>query len=570
MKKSKLFLFGMIAALVAGSLFMTGCEGPAGPAGAAGANGTSASALQAAELAAFGYTFSDPIHVSVGRDAVLSPAIVGATPLATAAAGDILSGAPLNNELVTVTFNKRSVTFNPGKTTTYTPAALLAEFNGALGPSGGNLGLTADFVTVGGSYYFRIKADGALPSGYYEGNTYPLAGIRIETTGNTNSVLTRLFGAAPTVSLLENPVIAEAKQDEWIYPIVQNDLSSGVITVNSIITVGNVKLPVAAGAIPAAVINDLVAEISEQETKVNPVYAYNDYKVSNGSGSNINGIKFTAAVVASPVPILTPAPGVRAFDTVARRPSISTSVLDPYLDTYGYTLIVKQMAVGAAAIPTVTPSASSTPVATSPTNISATSAPIAKGDRLTISYDGLTDVIVFPSAAANAINDQPKLQAITGTGGALTGVIITVSAGNNVTFTAPGTPAVKSFNVTGEGGIVATGGIFASATVTQGTLGLVGNPGKNEVADSWNIKVIGANPGFFPTVASKITLSPGTGIEKLIPAKQTNADAIAALLGGLTVTGYSATSYVSGNSINVTKATGETGNTTITAAIGGL
>ncbi|GHU42156.1 hypothetical protein FACS1894190_11130 [Spirochaetia bacterium] len=573
MKKSKLFLVGMIAAFVAGSLFMTGCEGPAGPAGAPGAN-ASASAQQAAELAAFGYTFGDPIHVTVGRDAVYANSIVGAAPLPTS--DPVITG--IADAPVAIVFGKRSVTFNLNAAA-YTHAELLAVLNGALGSSGGDLGLTADFITTnepgGAKNYLRIKANGALPAG-----NDGLFGVVTQTAGGTDAV-EKLFGQAGSggMNIVYNPQLAVAQPDEWVYPIVADDLFTGVTSANSILTVGNVKLPVPVGATPAAVVTDLVEEINAQIDQVIPVYAYTDYTITDGTGGLINapGIKFSASViVATPAPHVTPTTGPRAFDVVARRPTISTSVLDPYLDTYGYTLITHHVVAGATLIPATPPAAASpSPSAVATTDISGGSlSAIGTGAKITVSYGDLTDVFVFPTAATNPIVNDTVLYKHTGQTAFLTEVSIKVTAGK-IGFFAPQSPAVKTFSVVGTGGgITGTGGLIDGLATTQGVAYAAGVPERPPAYDTWKVTVISGNSSIFPTVASKLAITPaGTSTinEKLVGPNQFSRNDIANLFNGLKVDHYTAISSITNNIVDITgDALNADNNLTIAVGITGV
>ncbi|GHV20604.1 hypothetical protein FACS189494_04710 [Spirochaetia bacterium] len=67
MKREQKVLSGLLTAILAGALVLAGCENPAGPKGDKGDPGGAASNAQKEQLAAYGFTFGNPVHNAIGR-----------------------------------------------------------------------------------------------------------------------------------------------------------------------------------------------------------------------------------------------------------------------------------------------------------------------------------------------------------------------------------------------------------------------------------------------------------------------------------------------------------------------
>ncbi|GHV23133.1 hypothetical protein FACS189494_10850 [Spirochaetia bacterium] len=538
MKKSKLFLFGMIAALVAGSLFMTGCEQPQG---STTNNYYNVDERQKAELAEFGYTFGDPTHVQYGRGAVYGAEIVGSIPLPTAGAYTVDSTTP-----VSIEYNKKSVTFWP-KASYPDTAAVLSDFNAVLSAGGLAAEVEASIISLSATdKRFKLAVKGT-----------PTGQLLIEQSNSASSVFANLFDGSSTNSLLSTEAIASPLPDTWEYPIVNANIGVDTTSVHSKVVVGNVSIPVAAGTALADVATQVQAEIEDHEDKVTKLLAYTNYEVTAGTESLI----ITARLNDDATGFLT------GFDPVAQRPSITKND-DSYLSAYGYTLLLKHMELGA---PLATPTPSVTPstgIATANPVVAATASTAASGygDTLTVAFDGKQDVIVFPNSVANLstrINAGPLPQ---------TGV--TVATSGNITFTTvqtgtqPG--STKTVTVSGTGAVVGSSGIIPNTISATGIEGRAEETTEGE--DKWQIRLIGSGDSISlsPTVGSIVTIQ---GNLTIIPANTVNTahELIDLLHAGTTITNYT----VNDDDVSLVTiekgSTGSTNNITVAApTIAGL
>ncbi|GHU42555.1 hypothetical protein FACS1894190_12010 [Spirochaetia bacterium] len=513
MKKSKLFLVGMIAAFVAGSLFMTGCEGPVGPTGPQGPGGD-ASGIQAIELAAYGYTFGDPTHAVYGQNESYANQIVGTVNINVSPTPVVSS---VDIEPVTVAYNNKSVTF--WSVVTYTNISdITGAFNTAF--TAGELELTASAVNEGTKTYLKIAVTGA---------TGPVAKqISVSAGAAATSLVGKVFNT--TGGTVTSGQLTTGQYDTWAYPITNYDATSLPSSAHSKVKVGAIELPVAAGTVLTGLSPDgipaLVAdEIGAREfgvVKADIVKAYADWLVTTSPSGD--ALVFTARTY-----------GPKTFDRVAMRPAI-IGADDTTLPKYGYAFLTKHTILGetivaASAVPTVTA------IATANTAAAALATPAA-GNYLRAKYDGKQDTVVFPSTGTAA----SLASVVSGRTLPATGVTFT-NTGGTYTFTGPdpnggdgdyitanpdttidtGSNIValanthKTLEISGSGaGVFGTDGIITSA------LSVTDTHGANIVnaatpVDTWTLGVVGANNVRLESTAKGSVVTIG-GAATVVPA----------------------------------------------------
>ncbi|GHU39166.1 hypothetical protein FACS1894190_02670 [Spirochaetia bacterium] len=538
MKKSKLFLVGMIAVLAASLVFLA-CENPAGPKGDKGDPGDAATNAQKEQLATYGFTFGNPVHNVVGRNATWAPTVTGA-PLARFA--DTALDSPLaltvTGKIIVVYGRKQSVSFPVSASTT--AAQFKTAFNFATG-RGGFGGVTLDYVLVpgGGTTNKAIQISGLANE------------LIIVGTGSSNEDVTILFGASnlQTVSAFEYGTagldrittlpIKAALKDTWTVPLITSKLTHLTSTPvkltldnHEFLIPNQTDLTTIADTVQAELISD---KVIDQWYKVT-VLGITDY-----TGE---GLIFTA-------------------DKEGEKLTPSSAFIPAFSDfdlTYGYNFYTWHKSVGV-----ITNAGSGTDTQTVFTLASATTN--LNTDSITISYkdpsnpdsDTLTDTTVLPlkTGAAFATTD-------------INTTLTNATLGATVTITAPagGYGGTSVFNVTAFGG----GATAALSTTTPGeakTGVVTGKP------DTWEIILVGGgdSTNLLPTRTSKVTFAitgsvlPGSYGPVYIPQGASMTDITGKVNTSLTglLLNYSATETTPGRLITISNTTFTPGSTAFAA-----
>ncbi|GHU44997.1 hypothetical protein FACS1894190_16910 [Spirochaetia bacterium] len=515
MKKSKLFLVWMIAALVAGSLFMMGCEGPTGPAGPQGPGGSASAAKQAEELAAYSYTFGNPIHVQYGRDGVYANSYTGNVAHATPSlAGKVITFA-YENKAATITLTASENTGN----------ALVTKLNKAAN----DVGLTVTISSTGGSEYLTVAK--TTPN---TGKTFAIAG--------TNADLQAVFTTTAT-STLYSAISVEPLRDEWLFP-AQGGANSGASTIVSSkasqIRIGTLGIrPIPAGTtIDTSIINGVATATTLSPTTT----ALTDWNVTVPALST--DLLFTAKTDGAK-------PG---FDPLSIRPVIEDNA---QLAAYGYAFVVTHPTVGATAIPAAAPTA----VGSLAVNGASTGA-VALADldrKIVVTYTTVgtpatpsvtQTATIFLPVVAGSSNATDLIAEINK--GLVAFPVVTASYSSNVIiFTGPATAGTIA--VSSE--VPAITGTFANAT------GVTGVPPTN---DTWSVEVIGAGINASDrsvTIASNIGVTPSVGT---VTDTRVDSRSSASLIGASLAT------KIAGGGITGYTAAGTTTVTITTTGVGAL
>jgi hypothetical protein len=511
MKKRSL-VFGMIVALAAALVF-TGCEALQGVDGAAGAD---ANQQQKNELAAYGFTFSTPVHTQQARNSVYANYVILNT--------DISTSTILVDDWTTVSYGDTSVKFKVGTGVGTNGATVKTNFDTAL--SGRLAGITTtvvDYNTAGTPGKF-LKLSVSNPTGgiYVGGSVF---------SGSSNYV----SGAG----------------DEWeLRVLTAGDTYGGLNNKSSkatVVTLDGFPLYLPAGT--------SASEIAAEIAGLNIFFDYSVVASGSALTFSFNG----------------------AASSFGKRPSIGAT--DKF-DQWGYFLEVAHIQTGEATVnDTNTPAAAKVTGLAAPTATGAGDA-LKITYTETQSYQGQnytwTDYYytVFPGAvtidATNAgiINTPGGLIPYIDAGGKLVlvrddGYVDFWSNPPNVTLVS--NPSYDNVTIAVEG--TATAKLFGTASFTPA----VAPNGKAGQADQWIIAVHGSfAPGNTdnPVADSKVTVS-GTGLTATV-IKYINANASAyqaytiandiatALSGKFSDTDYSANAYPGGIFISKNTGVGET------------
>ena len=336
MKKSKLFLFGLLTAILAEALVLAGCDSAVGDGkGERGEDGTSTTLLNEAELAAYGYSYAAAVRKTLGRAPVLLSAITGTLDITTVAPS-------LTGGAILVTYDGQSVQYT-------LPASTLAS---------GTIDALTDAVA-------EIGLSGELVDGKFLKISAPTTGeLKTLTIAGVTADLQQLFYAHAGSSITNALDSGEAAI--WEYSLHPD--SQAAASVASQISWGRNFIPVPEGKTLTAHLTTNVDFLTSDE-----------WMISTASSK----LTFTAKEKG---PKAAPA-----------RPVVESNA---NLLNFGYTFARVHTTPGTAQIGTGSPvAATDATVASSLTKTSSTGVMTA-GDKVVIEYNGKKNVTIIPATKA--------------------------------------------------------------------------------------------------------------------------------------------------------------------------